>query len=242
MNGRITTDGDARPAIVEGFSLIELIVVVAVISILAAVAVPVVDLVQSRARGEATQAGMEALGQALESYFTDQLSFPPKLQDLEESGYLAGGFSSGYVLKDAGAAPFGYRANDARATVTSYGPDKAEAEPNLDLVVDGTRFLLARTRDDLQTIHTSLRNYESRRMLDSLPALPAVWYQKEDPKDSALGILIQRGFLPNTTRYSADAWGDVYDYGGSPADYVRSKHLNVAAMVAGAGGSVEDAP
>jgi len=215
-----------RSRATRGFSLVELIVVVAVISILAAVAVPVVDLVQNRARGEATQAGMEALGQALEAYFADQLVFPAKLKDLETKGYLAGGFATGYVLKDSWGTTFKYKRKATTATVTSYGPDKSSQAPNLALTVDGTRFLQSRTRDDMQTIHIALRNYEARRILDSLATLPADWHAAAAPQASALGLVVQAGYLPNSTRYAKDAWGDEYVYGGSPADFVRS--LNVA--------------
>jgi len=220
----------------RGFTLIEVIVVVAVIAILASVAVPVVDLVQSRARGDATRQGMEALGEALESHFIDRLQFPAQLADLAPAGYIAGGFAPDAAFRDAWGAAYVYEPGTDRALVRSLGPDQTEAEPNLDLVVDGTRHLIARTRDDMQTIHIALRNYESRRVLDMLAPLPAVWFDEQAAASSALGILIQSGYLANSTRYLADAWGSAYQYAGTPADMVRSVHVASGGPVGDLGG------
>jgi prepilin-type N-terminal cleavage/methylation domain-containing protein len=219
-----------------GFSLIEVIVVVAVIAILAAVAMPVVDLVQSRARGEATLQGMEALRDALDSYFIDHLAFPSALTDLETGGYITGGFAPGAAFRDAWGTNFVYQPGPTSVLLRSLGPDQTDAAPNLDLTVDGTRHLQDRTRDDLQTIHLGLRNYESRRLSDSLQVLPPVWFDAGNPTTCALGILVHAGYLLNSTRYTKDAWGSAYIYRGSPADYVQSPNLVEAGKRLGTSG------
>jgi prepilin-type N-terminal cleavage/methylation domain-containing protein len=218
----------------EGFSLIEVIVVVAVIAILASVAIPVVDLVQSRARGEATLQGMETLRDALDSYFIDHLAFPATLADLETGGYVAGGFAPGAAFRDAWGTDYVYEPGATTVVVRSLGPDQTETAPNLQLTVDGTRHLQARTRVDLETIHLGLHNYESRRMSDSLQALPAVWFDAADPVNCAFGLLVQKGYLLNSARYTKDSWGSPYVYRGSPADYVKSPHLTEAGKMLGA--------
>ncbi len=226
-----------------GFSLIELIVVVAVIAILASVAIPVVDLVQNRARGEATLQGMEALRDALDSYFLDHLAFPAALADLETGGYITGGFAAGAAFRDAWGVAYVYRPSATSVQVESLGPDQTDAAPNLQLVVDGTRHLQARTRDDMQTIHLALRNYEAQRMSvgadSTLTPLPPVWFDAGNPTSCAIGVLIQRGYLLNSTRYTTDAWGSGYVYRGSPADYVQSLNLVEAGKRLGLSGGTE---
>ena len=59
------------------FTLIELLIVVAIIGILAAIAVPNFMNAQVRAKISRAQADMQSLSTALESYFVDQNKYPP---------------------------------------------------------------------------------------------------------------------------------------------------------------------
>jgi hypothetical protein len=181
---------------------------------------------------------MEALRDALDSYFTDHLAFPATLAELETSGYITGGFAPGAAFRDAWGTDYVYQPGATAVQVQSLGPDRTDAAPNLPLIVDGTRHLQARTRDDLQTIHLGLRNYESRRMSDSLQALPSTavipWFDAAAPLNCAFGILVTKGYLLNSTRYTKDAWGSAYIYLGSPADYVKSPNLVEAGKRLGA--------
>ena len=77
----------------------------------------------------------------------------------------------------------------------------------------------------METIHTALRNYEAQRVGDGLPDLPTKWWRSKKPLKSAMGLLIQQGYLPNSTRYAEDAWGDAYLYTGTPADFVTSENV-----------------
>ncbi len=223
----------------RGFTLIELIVVVAVIAILAAVAVPMVDVVQTRARSDSTLEEMSSLRTALESYYADHLAFPATLDGLEQDGRIASAFRSGDAFQDGWGNAYTWQPGAETATVTSFGPDQTAADPNLTLTVDGRRFLIERTRDDMETIHIALRNYESVRVQSGLDPLPGTWYDAASAAQSALGRLVAAGDLPNSTRYAADAWGAIYIYDGTPADRVRSRTLDGAGggSTIGGGGS-----
>lgn len=68
----------------DAFTLIELLIVVAIIGILAAIAVPNFINAQVRAKVARAQADMKALTTAIESYQIDNNSFPPDGDDLEQ--------------------------------------------------------------------------------------------------------------------------------------------------------------
>ncbi|MDP8242864.1 MAG: prepilin-type N-terminal cleavage/methylation domain-containing protein [Candidatus Hinthialibacter antarcticus] len=68
----------------KAFTLIELLIVVAIIGILAAIAVPNFINAQVRAKVARAQADMKALTTAIESYQIDNNSFPPDGDDLEQ--------------------------------------------------------------------------------------------------------------------------------------------------------------
>jgi len=209
-----------------GFSLIEMIVVISILAIVASVAVPVVGIVQNRERGDATADEMELLKEALESYFTDHGDFPKTLDALEEENYVSSAFSAGDAFTDAWGNGYSYAVKVHEATLASLGEDQVDSEKNLVLVVDGVPILRSKTRDDMDTIHTALGKYEKARGDDpALPALPGDWHDEDNPETSAVGILIAEGMLPNSKKYSADAWGEEYEYEGSPADYVTSTNL-----------------
>ena len=61
----------------KGFTLIELMIVIAIIIILAAVAIPNYLKMTSRARTAAIQSDLKALATALETYKTDWGAYPP---------------------------------------------------------------------------------------------------------------------------------------------------------------------
>jgi prepilin-type N-terminal cleavage/methylation domain-containing protein len=72
----------------EGFTLIEVLVVVVIVAILAAISVPIyIEYVQG-ARASDAQATIGAIYNATKMYYQDKAEDPPDIETLEELGYL----------------------------------------------------------------------------------------------------------------------------------------------------------
>jgi len=71
-----------------GFSLLELMVVMAVLGILVAFALPAYQDATTRAREAVLRQDLQRMREALEQYMTDKGAYPEALEDLVDSGYL----------------------------------------------------------------------------------------------------------------------------------------------------------
>ena len=226
-----------------GFSLMELVIAVTIMSVLAAVAVPVAGTVLDQGRRQATMEEMQDLVAAAEAAFVDTLTLPADLEDLAvdpgDDGwtgpYLVGTFDdhvtglAGYGL-DAWSRAYRLDVAGDVWTLTSDGPDgKKATDDDLVLELDATRLRRAETLDRLATINQAILAYNGEHHEDA--PLPT----------GIAGIrssLVTRGFLPDHGRYGVDAWGDdlVEDpVGGTPVVRVTSVHLGVTS--AGSSGS-----
>lgn len=76
----------ARPQ--QGFTLIEVLVVIVLISILAAVTVPVVSGSVERAREAALKENLQVMRKSLDDYFADHGRYPASLETLVDQRYL----------------------------------------------------------------------------------------------------------------------------------------------------------
>jgi general secretion pathway protein G len=109
-----------------GFTLVELLVVVAIIGILGAVAVQNVTQHIARTRIVATQEAIATIGQALTTYSLDHNGkFPDSLEALTEGDddnppAIEGGVDA---LNDAWGTPIQYEKRGKRFKLTSAGPD-----------------------------------------------------------------------------------------------------------------------
>lgn len=213
-----------RRAASEGFSLIELIVVIAIMAVLAGVAVPTIDILQTRARSDKTVEQLESLESALEEYFLDNLEYPNQLQDLETGGYISSSFAAGDAFLDGWGNVLAYQRNGYRVAVTSLGPDQTGSPDDITLTDDGQRILRIETRDRMKTVHQALVQYQSDLGDLGLPALPALWYDA-DPSICAMGSLVANGYLANDLRFRSDAWGTDFLYSGSPAVHLTSANM-----------------
>lgn len=72
----------------RGFTLIELMIVMAIIGILAAIAVPAFTAQVQHAREAVLKTDLQTMRQAIDSYTVDKEKAPQGLEDLVQAGYL----------------------------------------------------------------------------------------------------------------------------------------------------------
>ena len=110
-----------------GFTLIEILLVVVIIGILAAVAVPRLGGRVGQSQIAAARAGVGAIGTAIDLYETDNGKLPESLQNLVTKGSEPN-WNGPYIrkvegLKDPWGTEFQYTKQGSVYTVASAGPD-----------------------------------------------------------------------------------------------------------------------
>ncbi len=111
-------------ALRSGFTLVELLLVVTILGILAAVVIPQVVGHDEEARIQATRTSIGAIEQAVNIFaMRHNGKLPDTLDELTISTDDRPGLLKEGALTDSWGVPFGYSKQGKRFTITSAGPD-----------------------------------------------------------------------------------------------------------------------
>lgn len=135
----------------RGFTIIELLIVVAIIGIIAALAIPNLIAAIQRSRQSRTMADMRMISEGIEAYNTDH-SFYPEFSDIAVAGLAAD--LEVYIRKynelDGWSEPILYDSDGKHYTVISFGWGSASTLPyapgptstfDADIVIEDGGFL-----------------------------------------------------------------------------------------------------
>lgn len=202
----------------SGFSLLEIIVALAIMTIVVGAAIPVISVSIDRSKKEETRNELNALKTAVEGYFEDLWAFPPDLNNLLQNLSGASGWVGPYIspplskhgstlpVVDKDAWNEDYRLTFQGISfleIRSPGPDMSFATTDdIAVEVDVTPIRRQVTLNELAILNAAVQAY-NRLNLEIDPLQPS-W-------TLILQKLRTQGFLPaGDTTLENDGWGSPY--------------------------------
>jgi general secretion pathway protein G len=126
----------------DGFTLIEIMVVILIIGLLALMVVPRLRGVADRAKRTKAQADIQELKQALDRYYLDNGSYPTTDQGLQalvsppSAGRLPSNYEQGGYIEKLPNDPWGnqyfYQSDGSTYALKSFGPDGVQSADDID--------------------------------------------------------------------------------------------------------------
>ena len=115
------------PTTAAGFTLIEILVVMAIIGMLAVMVAPSIFNQQAGAQRDAALSQISALEAALDTYRLDVGEYPDSLEGLVENDSGRAAWNGPYLRREVPLDPWGneyvYDSDGRGFTLVSYGPD-----------------------------------------------------------------------------------------------------------------------
>ena len=126
----------------DGFTLIEIMVVILIIGLLALMVVPRLRGVADRAKRTKAQADIQELKQALDRYYLDNGSYPTTDQGLQAlvtppaGGRAPSNYEQGGYIEKLPNDPWGnqyfYQSDGSTYALKSFGPDGVQSADDID--------------------------------------------------------------------------------------------------------------
>ena len=216
-----------------GFSLIEMIIAITIMTIIAGAALPLASSMINSAATKATKAELEGLAEATTHYFSDTGALPGAIVDMLVdpsvagwSGPYLGGITTDVISGstsfevDGWSRVYSVQVSGDVWTATSAGRDASlGTADDIDVVLNVSYIRRRVTLERLATINSAITRYNSA--FAASDPLPVGW-------SGAFAKLTSRGFLPASSAYQLDGWGDSFvedPSGATPVVRANSIHL-----------------
>lgn len=221
----------------RGFSLVEIVIVVAILALLAGMVAPVATSIVKQERNEATASRLQQVSDAAYAYFQDTMLLPTSLTALTTNPNVTGWAGpyvvDGFAASSQGTAKFSEdaygstlvltRLNSSTLRIRSYGPDRANGGgDDLDVLVNVIPVRREVTLARIAIWNAAITSYNANRT-SSQPTLPA-------NVRTAFSILVGAGYLPNDTKLQLDGFGSRFvanPPGKAPLVAVKSTKMSI---------------
>jgi len=216
----------------DGFTLIELVVVVTILTLVAAAAVPTVAALDAAARYEELERRFDVHETALRAFAFDMVRAPATLDELASSS--ASGWLGPYLDAPTSAAP----SVDPWGTALAY----AVLAPNHVRLTSAGADRTFGGGDDVvreASLAPELRSYTDavvaavNRAVALHNAKPDGWTPLPSDVDALTAALVARGFLDGATDWTVDAYGRKLYVGPAPAQFVYAQNETAPAVAGG---------